>query len=817
MAKERALAQKYHSLDTLDKKSKAEALKDPNLNPYRLSDPYDGLANSFERWKTVAKQANNGSFSYPEMGKIASNYYDKMIGPLYGGLHQNDPSVTPMSRELFLKQAYGEALNYNIENAYNSSAIHDMKHGWHEGMPSLIRGSEFLYNAAGNLLSGAIQNWRRERSLSTDQQVHEMGSALSKPWYEQGKSIVNNLADVTKERDNNVTKGAHIQTDNQDFWAQSVPAYGGFLNKATSFVVEQAPSLPFFELGGPTKNLTSSLVTSKAGKWALGTLMAGTEGLAYETATRKQKDKIQAWQGAVGFIIFHNIFEVGGLGLKKLGDIADGALKARVDKTAARLDLAQKGERPATGPERYDQHVEHEANVMTLTGIPGVQAKFTQALHYLSDMEGRGWSKDQIKDHELRLRNADPARFIPLLTSAKYVRSLLAVIGKPLGAILPGSEDEKFLSSRIAQLILDAADKIHSTKAAEEGAQAQVEGVAKDPAAKHTFDFYKAKAMSQIAKENPTDAKMMKPEEVEAYAKKLMAQDTAKAAKIAAAKLTKNPVEEATSIAKRAKTSAEKAAKDTAPLKIKSSYKEDKFGQPSASFRADKDYKVRLDAYKANAKRYGKTLSQFFEGMDDSDFKADLAQHFYPKALKNAEVFFESMNTKEGAQDPNFLAFMYNYVHEMPREFGKELENRLSETMKVQKYMNGRKPTEPQLEYYAGAMYNHVDNFLGSGRWPKEYNIFRSSNEDMFNSTRWQLKLLREKQVQERKNLTDMFSGNKTAQRNAMTTYRTLAKKRTEQYMIGPKDMSSQKRIKDYDDQIASHQTQTGRYERWNF
>jgi hypothetical protein len=217
------------------------------------------------------------------------------------------------------------------------------------------------------------------------------------------------------------------------------------------------------------------------------------------------------------------------------------------------------------------------------------------------------------------------------------------------------------------------------------------------------------------------------------------------------------------------------------------------------------------------AKSQGKTLTEFFKDMSDEDFKDDLSKHFYPKSLQQAGIFFEHQNTREGTQNPNFLAFMYNYTHSMPREFGKELEQRLIDTMKVQKFMSGRKPSEPQLMYYAKAMYNHMDNFLGSGRWPQESNIFRSTQDDMWNSTEWQQELLQEKHLQERKNLKDMFSADPSAKRAALVAHKTLHELRMKEYAKGPKDMSSQERISDIDSLITDQQTQTGDYERWEF
>ena len=41
-ADDEKLQLKYHSIDTFNKDDKIKALKDVNLDPYRLKDPYDG-------------------------------------------------------------------------------------------------------------------------------------------------------------------------------------------------------------------------------------------------------------------------------------------------------------------------------------------------------------------------------------------------------------------------------------------------------------------------------------------------------------------------------------------------------------------------------------------------------------------------------------------------------------------------------------------------------------------------------------------------------------------------------------------------------
>jgi hypothetical protein len=416
-------------------------------------------------------------------------------------------------------------------------------------------------------------------------------------------------------------------------------------------------------------------------------------------------------------------------------------------------------------------------------------------------------SRAAIKEHEMKLLNEDPAQYAPVLSSAKFIRSLLG--DKKLSEIEPGSEDFKFLSTRLNQLVMDAGSSLNTNvEGVQEQAEARLTKEAAKPGTKRTLEFYKAKVMAELTKD-PAAAKMVKPEQIEQMAQQKMAKDQIKAAAQAEKWLTQNPVKKATSIALREKS--------IPAMKVRTAYSKDRFGQPSVRYDINPDYNIYLKKYMATAKSQGKTLTEFFKDMSDEDFKDDLSNHFYPKALQKAGVFFEHQNTREGMQNPNFLAFMYNYTHLMPREFGKELEQRLVDTMKVQKFMSGRKPSEPQLMYYAKAMYNHMDNFLGSGRWPQESNIFRSTQNDMWNSTEWQQELLQEKHLQERKNLKDMFSADPSAKRAALAAHKTLHGLRMKEYAIGPKDMSSQERISDIDSLIADLQTQTGDYERWKF
>ena len=76
-------------------------------------------------------------------------------------------------------------------------------------------------------------------------------------------------------------------------------------------------------------------------------------------------------------MVFHGLFSIAGMGLKKAIDLMpDGksldAMKKRQDK----LELASKGMREATGEERYSAHKKEVANNLAAVGVPGQRAIF---------------------------------------------------------------------------------------------------------------------------------------------------------------------------------------------------------------------------------------------------------------------------------------------------------------------------------------------------------------------------------------------------------------------------------------------------------
>lgn len=820
---------KYHSIHTLEESKKIDALKDTKLNPNLIEDGYDQLAHGLHLWTVVGDKAKTASnISFDEEHTIASNFYDRIIGPAYGHL-----GTEPMSKELWMKQAYDSALGYKIEDAYTNNWINSLKHGWNSGLASTARAADRVTTMLGQAYDSAVGQWRKEqawRSQTDDARRQELGlpkgadlptiiknegddpkTRSMQNWMQRVKDIDHQVDLNHKYDENLIQRGARYQSEHRQFWSDALPSHDGFLNKSTSFVAEQIAQLPIFTAMGPIGSegkLGEVLGATGIGKKVSGYLLAGTEGLAYGALTHKQDDPGEILRDGIGFAVFHGLFDIAGMGTKKLIDVAPDSWKPKLEAKEDKLALSQKGLRPDTPVETYNAHKTEVANNLFVGGVATQRAIYVDALHYVQHTERM--PREVERAHSADLLGSDPERWAPVLSSAKFVRSLLG--DKKLSEIIPGSEDEKFLSSRLAQLITDAGSEMN-TRVKGMGEEAESQALAKlnAPSAKHTLAYYVQQVQSDLAK-NPGAAKMVTPEMIQKAALKKFAEDTQDAAEDAEEETGTDKVQKASNALNRSKPS--KVDMQLVTKRSKSNAGE------TISFKAE-PYKVRLAYHKKTAAARQQSLQDYFRDLGDEDFEHDLSAHFYPASLRKAGIFFEGQNTREGMQNPNFLAFMHNYSPQMPPAFAAELEERLTGTVKAQKYMSGRKPTQNQLAYYAGAMYNHMDNLLGSGRWPAEHNVFRSSNENIFETTIHQRELLIEKTIQEQNNLKDMFGGDKKGLKLALQTHSAFSKLRMNEFDQAHPKRNSQELIRGYDELIADIQTsKTGKsagYKRWKF
>ncbi len=802
---------KYDSINSMDRAQKVEALKNNKLDPTMIKDPKDKLAHAFNLWVEIANKAKAApNISFTEQRKIAENFYNGMLAPIYA----NDLKINPMEKDLWMKQAYGEALNYKIENSYGNDWLQSMRHGWNSGLAATARAAHAVTNMLGNGADDAIALAKHFAETTINNvQPYKNG------WHNNLADLHNVIANVKHEHTNfadAVLRGAVVQDENRQFWADAIPSREGTLNGATDFIAEQVGQAPVYAgmaLGAEAlgaaggTSLTAKLMSNPAGRKVVPYLLAGGEGLAYGAAVSKQNDPGEKYRDAIGFMAFHGVFDVGGMGLRKLSDMYQAGSKnmEALMKRQDELELRMDGNKTAGPVEQYNMHKKETANNIAVVGIPGQLAIHADAVGHLAETERM--TRQERSSYEAKLLEEDPARWSPVLSASRFIRQLLPS-GMRYSELLqyPYSEMAMKVKEKLNTLVLDSASEMNTlVKDMPEVSQKQAQKQLKDPSAKHTLEFYVNKVKKDLEKDAGAAA-LVKPEHIQAAAEKMYGEDLQKAAQHAEKEAGVSKAEKAVNIRKRIKPA----------MKIRSE-RTVKGKNVSVRYQVEPDYKVRLAEHTSAAKKAGMGLKEWFQNLSDEDFAADLSDYFYPKALKKAQVFFENQHTREGIQNPNFLAFMHNYSGTMPKEFADELQHRFVETAKVQKYLKGQNLTGPQLDYYAKAMYNHVDNFLGSGRWPEEANIFRSSNENMFNSTQYQRELLIEKGSQEIANLKDAFAGNPKELKSALGIYTKLAGARLSEFDNASIKRKSQDVIKSLDEQIADLQTSTKKYNRWSF
>jgi hypothetical protein len=820
---------KYASLNKLDNSKKVEALKDPRLQPSKIEDGYDSVAHAMWLWTQVgAKAKAAGNVSFTEQKQIAQNFYEHVLGPA-----QIKAGMEPMSPELWHQKAYNEALDYKIEDAYGNSWLGAIRNGWNNALVTAAKDTSPMVSLVGGALDNVVAQYRKERAwrqqsdITTDLELRsgpgvdiDAAAAIRGDnshsyanWIQRVKQIDSQLAAKKADRENSDFQRLAIANETgHQFWAEALPTHGGALNKVTSWAVEQVGSVPVFAaIDAATAGLgtipealgfTGKLAASPAGRRVLGYLTAGATGTAYGALTKPQDNPAQHLRDGLDFMVLHGVFDVGGVGLRKLIDMLPSGSKA-LEAMKRRQDAVmlswEKNQRAATPAEKYEAHVGQAANTIRATGLAGERSFQVAALHHLT--ETAKMSKEELAKYEESLLNKDAALHAPMLARAHFIQDLLG--DKKITEVTEGSPEEKMITERLEKLALDGAGKMNTAVDMKAEFEAKAESNLKKPSAKNTLEYYINKVHQDLAKD-PGAAALVSPEQVQKAAQKMYEKDLQAAARVAEKETGTPKIVQAQDIGKRIKP-------NKAAMTLKTRTANTASGR---SVSVSPSFNVYMKAARRAAIDNGKSLTEFFSGLDEKQFSDDLQEHFYPKALAKAKIWFEKGS---GGSNPNFLAFMRNYAGQMPKEFAAALDEHLIDTVKVQKGMNGRRLTEPQLAYYAKSMYNHVDNFLGSGRWPEETNIFRSTQEDMWNSTEWQRDLITERIAQEQRMLRNAFSGNPKELRVALATHAKFSGFRLDAFNLGADDLTSPDAYKHFNDKIATQLTDTGEYKRWNF
>lgn len=777
--KKRNITLKYQNISNMNHDEKLTALKDMSVNPFMLDNAYDGLTNTLQRWKNLATSPETAKLDPISKTHAAINFYRTQIVPMYERM-----KATPPSEENFVNHAYGEALKWDMDTAYQSH----WRHGFYSAEESFANVGKFALASLAGQIHGSVDIIKSLITTAVPglDPKHDFISTVMNYYHET--QLKGTYAVEEEQAKNTPIIGAMYNSlerahDYNEFWKDINPneTWG---QKARSFVFEQALQLPLFEgLGAVTGvavkgaeglNLTKTLMSTPAGRVAFKGLMNGGEGLAYGYAVRDSNDKQNAWQDAVGAAVLGTVFHIAGEKLK-LKEVGSPEIKSRIEDQEENHELAKQGLKIGDADSLESPMKKTTAGNMSAGGVPTQTSIFENALSIVRDTQGM--TRKQIKNLVDLDIQKDPALMKPTHEAASYIRAILKNMKvKNLEDLTP--ELQKDLLGRLHNHMEQSGEEISSR------VEDAVEG-AKNKAAKFSDTKEARGTVERLAKAIELRAqKAGLPIDKDRFlklAKQKYAMDNAKASIIANKETSSKPLKTVIDIEARAEE-AVKTKPFTSPTedpgysRLHTKYWSDREGRKNVSVNVEREWKSYLKNKTGQTKWTPSEVSKYVAKLDPEDFHDEVKKFFYPKELSKAGIFFEHEGTKEGDTHPNFLAFMYNYKDSMPPAYAQRLSEELEDTVKFEKNFNPKIDTEIQKRYYAEAMYNHVNDFLQSGRFPKEANIFRSTLSDLRNPTVYQKELHLEAIENEKSIINSMFKKNPEAKEQAMAVYNVLMK-----------------------------------------
>lgn len=771
----------YSSVQAMDYDQKVQFLKRPDYNPFQLKDPYDFLNAQMYRWQNIAKNVQAGKYTEDEKKKIADQAYERMIMPYYKATGQ-----TPVSKSMWMQEAYKSGANFNLDDRYKNPYSRGVMHGAYTLGSDFLRAVDTFHNIVGAIVSPpkpiTDETWHHSLLKTKDNtsptgfwdQVREMAS----------DSVVDKFKN--KYLPSLSSKALNHNADKLQF-LQDLRPNKGFVDRASSMAVEAAPfiatNLLAPEVGGPEDiGLISRFVGKKlAGRITLGALEAGRDGAIYGALTRPYKDKGMAFEDAISWSVGSAVLHLGGSSLvavgKKVfssGEKGFSEALSHLSKKGKMIDAGQEEMRPEEVAEVSEAGV---AENIAKYGMAGQRAIDNSAAEHILKMESSGMNPEQIMDHERNmLMNGSDADRV-MLDSVTRIRSTLGE-GK-LGE-LP-FEKKADLLARLQGIAANASGKM--TK--------HVETL--QAALKQRFTSLSPEKLDQNIQKHilqevlPSLPKDASPQMIQKAVQDKWGEMVVQAGTWAEEELMKDPFGEAKN-AEVARKKATKQLSSPGPVGTVSRTKRwtNTKGEPGVSFSISPAWKVYAkNAVEKSGKQWdSQGIKEWLQDLSDDDFAADLHAYFMPSFLKNAGLYFEHGSVTGGVDHTNLYAFMYNYKNQMPKEYAARLEEEYMHSPKMAHFFDQvPKQQQPQLmRHISLAMWNHIDNLLGSGRFPKERNAFRSTQSDLRNPTEWQKDLFSEREDQERKIISKMYDSTKPAGKAALNTLKVLFAERREAF-----------------------------------
>ena len=764
----------YSSVYKMDESMKKKVLRDPQLNPYKLTDPYDYLNAQMYRWTQLAKRVSEGHYTPEQKDLIAQQAYRRMILPYYLRTKQE-----PLSEEQWMKNAYGVGASFDLDRSYNGSLYNGGSHGTMSLMHDILQATRTFTNILGAVVSPPHPN--------TDEDWQQtMQRAKNNPGYKGFWAEVEDTAGHSYLPVKPVRNWIDTNSDKLEF-LQHLRPNKDWTAKASSFVVEAVPFAIAASVSGGSSDAPSIahalMGESRAGKLVASALDAARDGAIYGTFTRKFQDKEEALKDAIDWAVGSTILNVGGQSLGYVGGKIVNAASESFGKVFKRkADLVEAG-RTMTSPEESDERFEEiESEDIARNGLIGQRSIDDAAAEHIIKMESSGMTPEQIRDHERAMVNGPNRRVDgPMLAAAIRLRTELA--GVKLSEATPQTK-ARILANLTARSTTAAGRLTKNVAVLQEALYHRFTSL--DPSTLN------ARVMQMLIKQvAPGMGEGAASKQLVAAAQDKWAQLVVEAGKDAETELTTDLVDKAWK-AEQAKRAAMRDVPATEAVQSRTRRWKTPGGTSGVSYSFAPQWTVYAkNALKSRGKQWNSTeIAKWVNALDEDDFAADLHAYFLPEFLKAGNIRFEHGNTAEGPDHSNLYAFAWNYKDSMPKEYAARLEELYADAPKMSRFFQQtpKKDQAQLMRRISLAMWNHVDNFLGSGRFPRESNIFRSTQSDLMNPTVWQKDLFEERVEKEQKIIDKMYARDTPENRRASQTIKALFLARKRAFKAGNQD-----------------------------
>ena len=828
-------ALRYTSINSMQKADKINALKDTSLDPSKLLDHFDAHSNILYRWKAMASDPRSQALSPEEKTQHASWYYDNFIAPSYQQM-----GTAPMPKSQWMQEAYGQALKYDIADSYHSSLVHGVLSGTHSGVASVERAVQFVTDVAGYGSKLAADAWTKKDFNWSDEYYALMAGArktgsLMGGVEERAKTTapLSAVGRILGMQDTTILSKASKmfgETASRHQFMEEIVPNRDVIEKATSFITEQALMMPLYmaadgaagviaKSGGAIapKTLTEMLSLTPKGQAASKLLRAGAEGGLVGITARSNEEKGEAWKDVLSWMAMHTMFSVGTVGLGKasvkLGELLGGRAKDKFDKLDAEYRLNEKDMRSQNSTEVAAGAEENVANSMMAGGVATPYYHYKQAESVLRKAQASNLSEKELAKNMDILIRYDEDHWQPAVAAMKHIRSLVE------DGVVPeaGSEAHQNMWGAINNTIKDAAEHMHEHVA-------PLEDAAGDEAYKAAASTPKGQAiLEQMYQKHKLEWESsghppMKEEEYRAIVSQEYKESNKWMAKESERERAKTPAQAASE----AKGAADQVAAHTraavneaaAALRRRESFFKDPKGKVIGySMSYSKSYNVYAlekggESAKTTEAAFNSYLKSYLTDLSPKDFSEDLNDYWLPKVLQEEGITFETENVEGGKENPNLLAFAWNYKDAMPAPLRAELEKRLFAQPKMQAAVDESSPlTHDHLQYFADTMLGHVDEFMRARHLlPDQTKVWRSSNDESFmKPTRWQMILQGQVEKLEREELKAACGGDERLNfdvQNLFGKLKALQEKRKLATQKGIRSLHSGSDRLDYSDQI---------------